>query len=275
MQILKSKIALALILVFSFARPAFSQDAFDTTGLVEVEPQDSGSGSVSIERQVDLSVFYKKRRSNHGVIFGLGAEKFYPKKMLSLLDDVTIDRILANKPINLVTLELGYKYNFLFGALSLTYGYAKGKGTGDFNSSTRSMDFQRQTLSASYYADNLLNEPWVVPYGSVGISQFTLAEEEYTAAATVADDSITTDFSLNYKVGLLIQLNWIESGIDNSTHYEGLKSSGLENTFLDIHLSWYDPTQNLYDPSKHIATKENDPDLRAEAQLGIGIKLEF
>ena len=73
MQILKSKIALALILVFSFARPAFSQDAFDTTGLVEVEPQDSGSGSVSIERQVDLSVSYKKRRSNHGVIFGLGA----------------------------------------------------------------------------------------------------------------------------------------------------------------------------------------------------------
>ena len=81
--------------------------------------------------------------------------------------------------------------------------------------------------------------------------------------------------NLNGLLRLLFQLNWIESGIDSTTHSEGLRSSGLENTFLDVHLSWFDPTQDLYDPRNAIATKDSDPNLNAEAQLGIGLRLEF
>ncbi len=244
-------------------------------GLVEVEQLDTGSGEVSFERVVDLNAPYRQRRGKHGVLFGVGAEKFYPKEMLSLLDDVSIDDILDKKPIDLLSIELGYKYNFTLGAVTLAYGYATGSAVGSFNNASRKIGFKRQNVTAGYYADTIFNEPWVVPYAVAGITQFIMEEEESTAATIVAEDSIRTGFSLNYKAGFMFQLNWIESGIDSTTHSDGLRSSGLENTYLDVFVSWYDPTQDLYDPNNALATKDSDPNLNAEAQLGLGLKLEF
>ncbi len=275
MKFLRNIQALLITAALFFPPIAMAQSDSENTGLVEIEEYDTPVDELTYVKAVDLSAPYKQRRGKHGAIFGVAAEKFYPAEMLSLLDDASIDQILDKQPISLLAVELGYKYNFPLGSFAISYGFATGFATGSLNNASRKIDFKRQNISASYFADMFFNEPWVVPYGSAGITQFILEEEEFTAAATVAEDSITTGFSLNYKVGLLFQLNWIESGIDSTTHTEGLRSSGLENTFLDVHLSWYDPTQDLYDPRNAIATKDSDPNLNAEAQLGIGLKLEF
>ena len=231
---------------------------------------------VAVESNVIYSTPYKQRRSTHGILFGVSSEKFYPKEMLSLLDDASIDQILDKKPIDLLNISLGYKYNFNLGALSLVYSFSEGSGSGRFNNAQRKIHFQKQNISVGYYADNVLSEPWVVPYGQAGLNQFSMTEEESNAAGEqLFEDSQTTDFSLMYSVGLLFQLNWIEGGIDANTHADGLRSSGLENTFLDIYFSWHQPAQKLYDPNNRAATLEDDPNLSAEAQLGVGLKLEF
>ena len=270
-----NSISILVVAALFFPAITIAQSNENSAGLVEIEEYTTAADEVIYVKAVDSSAPYKQRRGKHGAIFGVASEKFYPSDMLSLLDDASIDAILAKQPINLLAVELGYKYNFPLGSVAVAYSFATGSATGSLNNASRKIDFKRQNVSASYFADMLLNEPWVVPYGSAGVSQFILQEEEFTAAAAVADDSITTGFSLNYRVGLLFQLNWIESGIDSTTHSEGLRSSGLENTFLDISLSWYEPTQNLYDPRNAAATKDSDPNLHAEAQLGIGLKLEF
>lgn len=264
--------------MFVFINKAISQEDSNVSGadnLVEVEAYTETAGTVSVENQTDLLAPYRSRRSKHGITFSFGTEKFYPKNYLSFLDNATIDQILKSQPINLFAVDIGYKYNFNLGSLTFNYNYASGSGTGSFKNESRNIDFQRQTLSAGYYADSLFSEPWVVPYGSVGLSQFHISEEEYNSTGTLADDSAITDPILNYKVGVLFQLNWIESGIDSNTHVDGLRSSGLENTYLDLYFSWYQPTKETFDIKNPVGTADLDPDLRAEAQLGLGLKLEF
>ncbi|OFZ28474.1 MAG: hypothetical protein A2622_05090 [Bdellovibrionales bacterium RIFCSPHIGHO2_01_FULL_40_29] len=280
----------ALATVFLFCGSAWSQDTepYDYTDIIESEQnvevatpgyveyeEPETLGDVYVESSVDSFAPYKERRGRHGVIFGIGMEKYYPQEFYSLLDDAFVDDFLDGQAIDMFRVELGYKLNFALGALTLTYSYATGSTTGSLAGSSRHVSFQRHVGAAGYYLDNILKEPWVVPYGQVGIHQISLDEEQYTAAETIAEDSVTTGFALNYKAGILIQLNWIESAIDPTTHAEGLRSSGLENTYLDISLSWYDPSQELYDPNSPIETADLDPDLRAEAQLGVGLKLEF
>lgn len=263
--------------IFLSAGASMSQETANPAGSVEVEVYDDSvpSVDVSLEKKQDFLAPYKQRRNKHGVLFSVGTEKYYPKNFLSLLDNTSIEKILKNEPINLFTIDIGYKYNFVLGSLAFSYTYASGSGTGSFNNETRSISFQRQSLLAGYYADNIFSEPWVVPYASGGLSQFTLDEEEYNPTGTLADDSAVTDPILNFKVGLLFQLNWIEAGIDSNTHVDGLRSSGLENTYLDIHVSWFDHLTDTFDITNPIQTAENDPDLKAEAQLGLGLKLEF
>ena len=267
----------AVVVIFFAAEKSISQETLESTGPVEVEQytDNETTGDITLEKQKDLSAPYKDRRGKHGVVFTVGTEKYYPKDFLSVLDNVSINQILKEEAINLFTIDIGYKYNFSLGALAFTYAYASGSGTGSFNNETRSIAFQRQTVSAGYYADNIFSEPWVVPYGAAGLSQFSLDEEEYNATGTLADDSAVTEPILSLKAGLLFQLNWIESGIDSSTHVDGLRSSGLENTYLDVHVSWYQHLKETFDVNNPIQTANYDPDLNAEAQLGIGLKLEF
>ena len=254
-----------------------SQENAESAGLVEVEQYNDieMTGDITLEKQKDLQAPYKVRRDKHGVIFSVGTEKYYPKNFLSVLDNVSIKQILKDEPINLFAIDIGYKYNFSLGSVAVTYAYASGSGTGSFNNETRSIAFQKQTISTGYYADNIFSEPWVVPYGTIGLSQFSLNEEEYNATGTLADDSAVSDPILSYKLGFLFQLNWIEAGIDSNTHADGLRSSGLENTFLDVHLSWYENIKETFDVNNPIQTANFDPDLKSEAQLGIGLKLEF
>ncbi len=277
MRLFHIYLQLILVIVLLTANESFSQEKEESTGPVEVEQysDSNAAGDITYEKQKDLLAPYKYRRDKHGIIFSVGTEKYYPKNFLSLLDNVSIDKILKDEPINLFAIDIGYKYNFSLGSLALAYTFASGSGTGSFNNETRSIAFQRQTVSAGYYADNIFNEPWVVPYGTVGLSQFSLSEERYNATATLADDSAVTDPILSFKAGLLFQLNWIEAGIDSNTHAEGLRSSGLENTFLDVHFSWYQHIKDTFDINNPVQTADLDPDLNAEAQLGIGLKLEF
>jgi hypothetical protein len=78
----------------------------------------------------------------------------------------------------------------------------------------------------------------------------------------------------NYKVGLLFQLDWLENFMDDTARVERLRSSALENTFLDVYATEYLASSNALDASAQTGT-EGDPNLHSSFELGIGLKLEF
>lgn len=228
------------------------------------------TGAVLLEKQRNLTASYKQRRSRHGLLASITYEKYYPTDYFSQLRDVYIEEIIDTDKIDLVGGELGYKLNFKIGSLALLANYARGSIEGLVGTSKRTLTFKRMGASANIAADNFFEEPWVVPYGQVGIHQFQVEEDDLSSKKNL---STTTSIALNYRFGLLFQLNWIEKSIDPSTQIDGLRSSGLENTFLDVYMANHLASSNTYDPA--IPASKGDPDLSSDMELGVGLKLEF
>ncbi len=230
------------------------------------------SGEVVLEKPEDLSLSYKQRRSRHGILFSVTYEKFYPVDYYSLYRDAYVEEIIDTDRIDLIGAELGYKLNFKLGSISVLANYAQGSIKGLFNSHERNLTLKRVGASLNFAADNFFEEPWVVPYAQVGAHQFEI-EEDDLSLAVAAPESATTQISLNYKFGLLFQLNWIEKAIDTNTQIDGLRSSGLQNTFLDVYMIDHLASNEVYDPKN--PNSEGDPDLASGLELGLGFKMEF
>jgi hypothetical protein len=251
--------------------PKSAQHAQVDTSLMITDERDySGMGEVAVERSEDYTLPYRERRGKTGVLFSLNSEKVAISEFFSLLDDTHIDTAYGGNELSLLGLELGYEYNFSLGSVYLIGAYGSGKKSNTESGNSRTLELTKKSLSVGYAANVLFSEPWIVPYGQVGVHQFSVSEQK-----NALSDSSSTDMALNYRFGLLFQLNWIEKSIDSSTHSEGLRSSGLENTFLDLYFTWYQPSANLFDPADPTGTASADPDLRSEGALGLALKMEF
>ena len=107
-----------------------------------------------------------------------------------------------------------------------------------------------------------------MPYGQVGMHQFSVEESKTTDSASGG-----TALSFNYRYGLLFQIDWIENRIDNSAKGDQLRSSGLENTFIDVYFANYLASRGAVDPAD--ASNDGDPNLFSSGEMGIGLKMEF
>ena len=221
------------------------------------------TGSVIVEEPQDVSASYKNRRSKHGFVLAVHAENFYPLDYQSMFGDVYIEDILTSGGIKLTGLELGYKYNISIGSITGLYNYSQGSG-GD----TRTISLSRQALAANVALDGILEEPWVVPYLQVGVHQFSASEDNGTTS-----ESAVTGMSFNYRYGLQFQVDWIEALIDPSAKADRLRSSGLENTFVDVYYVDHLASGGAQDPT--VLGSEGEPNLLSGGQMGIGLRLEF
>lgn len=246
--------------------------ALSNGGYIIDEREPLTDGNVVVEKPVDYTLPYKKRRSKHGVLFSVGLEKIEPTEYYSMTGtfDVPISEMFGNTTIDMVGLELGYKYNFSLGSIFIIGGYSMGSTSDDTVGAVRKLSLTKQSLAAGFAADAIFDEPWVVPYAQAGVHQFEVNE-------TLNDEeqAHTTQPCLNYRFGMLFQLNWIEKAIDPSTHQEGLRSSGLENTYLDVYTSFYQPSASVFDPTDPDNTLSEDPNLQAEGTIGVALKMEF
>lgn len=231
--------------------------------------ESSGSGEVILEKAEDYSLPYKERRGTHGVLFSVGMEKFYPVDYRSLFNDSHVEEIIKEDRISLVGAELGYKYNFTLGSVAILGTYASGAADGSFGGSDRNLAITKYGLSGNFALDAFLNEPWIVPYVQGGIHQFLIAESGING-----DQSATANIAFNYKFGLMFQLDWLENAMDKSSKVDRLRSSGLENTFIDVFMTEYLASSGAIDPADAFGT-EGDPNLRSSAELGVALKLEF
>ncbi len=246
--------SLFLFLVFYLATSpnAFAQNADDT---------------VVVERMKDPTLPYKERRSTWGTLFAINYEQFYPENYDSLVLNKDYKTISGDKGISMIGAEFGLKYNFSLGSMTALAGYSHGSidntatGLNQISASIRKLD-----LNISL--DNLLDEPYIVPYAQVGFHSIDWKEKS-TFNGIANEESFSTDWNIHYKVGLSFQLNWIERSIDPSSQDESLRS-GLENTFIDVfYTSYAQPTQVA-----KVNGAEGEADLQS-SQIGAGLKLEF
>lgn len=224
------------------------------------------TGSVIVENQKDYNQSYKARRSQHGFVLGFHSESYYPIDYQSMYGDVYIEDIVGSEAIKLMGLELGYKYNISVGSVSAIYNYSQGSIDGTV--AARTISLSRQGISANVTLDGILEEPWVAPYAQVGVHQFTASEDNGTSS-----ESAVTGMSFNYRYGLLFQVDWLEALMDPSAKAERLRSSGLENTYIDVYYVDHLASGAAQDPL--VLGAEGEPNLLSSGEMGIGLKLEF
>lgn len=223
---------------------------------------------MALEKQEDFTLDYKSRRSTHGALFSISTEAFYPIDYRSLYNDAYIEDIIGEDKINLIGIEIGYKYNIGPASAAILGQFSQGSINGAVAGDPTTLKITKQGISASVALDGILSEPWVVPYGQVGMHQFSV-EESRTADSA----SSGTALSFNYRYGLLFQIDWIENRIDKSAKADQLRSSGLENTYIDVYFANHLASSAAIDPAD--ATSDGDPNLFSSGEMGIGLKMEF
>lgn len=228
--------------------------------------QNYSAGPVSYEKTSDLTLPYKQRRKTHGILFSINYEDFYPSEYISIIDQAHIDRFLDGSAAKMFGAEIGYKYNFSLGSLAFLFQYAKGGSVGNKLGYDRSLEVEKMALSANYSMDLLLKEPYLVPYIQGSISNFDIREDDQNFEGANAAHMV-----MGYRIGLLFQLDWIEKSIDPRTHEQGLTSSGLQNTYLDVYVNNYMQPSNVLSASN----PEGEANVAASMQLGLGLKMEF
>lgn len=227
----------------------------DEVALVE-DQRDVSEPLVEMHYPVDFDQPYKQRRETTAFTFGLSYENFYPQGFTSILDenDQYTD-LFGETEIPMIGFDLGYKYNFALGGIfaGIGYGYATlSEKRGDV---PRDLTLTKLSAHIGYVMDNVFEEPYIAPYILGGTTQFTIEE---SAGANSASGNTQTGFF--YRVGALIQLNWME----DTTARTGLHDYGLQNTYLDIFMSQYTAS-----------VQDDDPNLETDPNFGAGIKLEF
>ncbi|MGZ3798055.1 MAG: hypothetical protein ACXVB1_16915, partial [Pseudobdellovibrionaceae bacterium] len=223
----------------------------------EVEPvvgdYRTANDLVELHYPVEINVPYRDRRETSGFLFSLGYENVMLDRYVSIVDFTTFYQdMFGNSEFPVYGIELSYKYNFALGALTANFGFGYGTISDDGSGIARSLTLTKYTFSGSYIMDALFKEPYVAPYVTAGIMRIGLEE---TAADKTEKGNI--DLLYFYQAGLLFQLNWLDPTVSK----KNLLDYGLENTYLDIFVSKYEPSSNV-----------NDPDTSTDYSIGAGIR---
>lgn len=205
---------------------------------------------------VEINAPYKIRRENDGFLFSIGYENVEMYNYMSLFDFTTaFHDMFGEIEIPIYNMQLGYKYNFMLGAMAANLGMGYGTYSSPDSGIFRTLSIIKYTLSASYIMDNIFDEPYAAPYATFGVNQFSLTER-------AGEEELSTGIEAAYftSVGVLIQLNWLDSTVARRS----LMEYGLENTYLDLYVSQFQPSID-----------ETDPNTETEYTFGAGLKLEF
>lgn len=225
-------------------------------------------GEILVETMRDLTKPYKERRGKYGLVFSVNNEKFNPIDYYSIAQDRYYDEFSDQEAINVLGFEIGGKYNFSLGSLSLLAGYGSGSYSNE-NQNINGITVNISKAALNFALDNITSEPWIVPYGQIGVHQIDWSEES-TVGASILSESFYSNPNYHYKVGAMFQLNWIEAWIDPESPTQALRSSGLENAFLDVFYTYYNQPNEIAE----VAGEEGEADL-SSGDIGFGLKLEF
>ncbi|HEY8271088.1 MAG TPA: hypothetical protein VIG33_09400 [Pseudobdellovibrionaceae bacterium] len=226
----------------------------------EVEPivadYRSANDLVELHYPVETNLSYKERHETAGFMFSVGYENVILDRYVSIVDFTTFYQdMFGEAEFPVYGLNLSYKYNFSLGALTADFGLGYGSISDDGSGTVRSLELKKYSISGSYIMDMLFSEPYFAPYVTAGIMRLGLEEK-------AGEEKVTgnIDMLYFYQAGFLFQLNWLDPTVSR----KNIIDYGLENTYLDIFVSKYEPSLDV-----------NDPDTSTDYSIGAGIRMEF
>lgn len=198
---------------------------------------------------------YGERRQDHGSYFAISYEALDLQNYTSALDLKTYTELFGTEPVPLMRLTADYKYNFSLGALALGIEYGMGSLSDSLSGANRTLEVTKYGVGLKFIADNILANPFAAPYVGLNLWQMDLTESRPTDSF-----SETTEPGMNYTLGVLLQLDWIDPDSSKFAMFQW----GLQNTFIDLYVTQYAATSG-----------ENDPDTETDLLYGGGLRLEF
>jgi len=220
-----------------------------------VEDYRTANDLVELHIPIEITAPYKQRRETHGFMFDAGFENVMLDRYVSIIDFTTFyQEMFGESEFPVVNVDFSYKFNFSLGSLLATGGFGYGSIADDASGVKRSLTLQKLRVSASYIMDNMFNEPYVAPYVTAGIMNLGFTEK---AGDTTQSHAVDTMF---YQAGLLLQLDWL----DPTYTKRNISEYGLQNTYLDLYMTAYEPSPD-----------SNDPDTSTDYTFGAGFRLEF
>ena len=200
---------------------------------------------------------YRNRRAQFGWMWSLIAENYYPAKYMSILDGTYYQNIYGASDIAMSGLQGSIKYNLSGASVYAGGGYQMGSLRSSSSGSSRQITMGKKEVFIGLALDGLTLEPYIVPYAEIGFWTMDLDEKD---ESTLLSNAGETGYGKRYKAGTLIQLNWLDPESSKINYME----SGLQNTFVNLFVSINTDTDTASDPS-----------LASDAELGLGLTLEF
>ncbi len=230
------------------------------------------SGRVIVEQPEDFTASYRDRRGSHAFLFGLHSENYYPFNYQSQFGNRFVEDMVGLESIKLIGAELGYKWNISIGSVAGLFDYSMGSANGTATNPDGRLEVSRIALSVNAALDGILSEPYIVPYGQVGVHQYNVTEEQ-AVNGQIESRSGSSGMAFHYRYGLLFQIDWLEALMDPTAKIDRLRSSGLENTFIDFYYSEYLPSSSAQDAEA--LGSEGSVNTASSSEIGLGLKLEF
>lgn len=215
---------------------------------------ESPQSLVEVELWQDNLAPYKDRRDDRGSYVGLVYENLDLTNFVSTLDAKKYGELFSS-PLPLIRFSVDYKYNLALGSFSVGLDVGKGSLSDNHSGQDRTLDILKYGVGVKYTADMILDEPYIAPYVGLNFWQMAISEKSPTD-----EFSATTQMGMNYTVGLLLQLDWLDYDTAKYTTF----SWGLENTFIDVYATKYAQT-----------SASDDPNTETDFCFGAGVRLEF
>ena len=225
--------------------------------LVEVREKSSDE-YVEIRTSHDIFLPYKQRQNPWGFSFSLGAEQVDFPNLVSQFDDNSFQSLFGSNGLTMLSVELGPKYNFSWGSLSLLMGYGQLSAKDSRIGVEAGLDISRYSATAILHLDSFWDEPYFVPYFGLGAWQSDYAETSADQPGEVLRYS--TEIGYHVRVGALFGLDWLEP----ATVLRARKQTGIKGVFVNVYAS----TSFMAEPSP-------DPDLENEYDLGATLVFEY
>lgn len=224
-----------------------------TDGWVEVEPSHLAPADLTGSF---LLVPYKARREEWGFSFSASYSNFEPLNYTPNFYELFYEDVYSSAPaMPLIELQMTVKYNMQIGSIGGEFAVGMFSAEASNALTPSELELMPIRLGATYFADMLFLEPYVVPYGSIGAYVI-----QYKESTGVLSFNGFTQVAPYVSGGLQFTLDWIDSTAARDSYLE----TGVQSTYVFI------------EGRKFFASSaERDPDFETDLHLLGGLRIEF
>lgn len=221
---------------------------------VEKSPFEAELTKKDCDCEYNYMMPYKKRRGTFGFTMALGYSQYTPTYYKpDFVVNETYETYYGYTETPMLEMTMGIKWNNALGSIAFDFGagyYFNNSRNEDDNANLRIVPVR---AGGTLALDTLMDEPYVVPYATVGA--YTAFYNENVFSQSVQGN---TPIGLYWAAGALFQLNWL----DESSAIASYSDTGLENTYV-------------YAEARSFMSSTDIPNLGTDPEFGAGLKLEY